>query len=99
MPGPEYFARCNNSNLGMKLRKLPGGKSYIVSAIYSSSPIPGAGINLGDMVLFINGVPTEEISTREMDSIENKPIGTNLSFQLQRGQILFTREITVQNIW
>jgi hypothetical protein len=98
-PGPEYFSPCKNSNLGMKLSKEPGGKSYIVVSIYDQSPIAVAGIHIRDKILSINGIPTERISTRKMDSIEFSHIGTKLNFRVQRGQIMFDREITIQNIW
>jgi len=98
-PGPEYFTPCKNSDLGIKLSKEPGGKSYIVASIYDQTPITVAGIHLGDMILSINGIPTEEISARKMDSIERSPIGTKLNFRIQRGQIVFDREITIRNIW
>jgi hypothetical protein len=98
-PASQYFTPCNNSNLGMKFRKEPGGKSYIVSTIYDQSPISIEGIHLGDKILSINGILTEGISIKEIDSIEHNPIGTKLSFLIQRGQIVFDREITIRNIW
>lgn len=98
-PGPEYFTPCKNSDLGMKLSKEPGGKSYIVASIYDQTPITVAGIHLGDMILSINGIPTEGISARKMNSIERSPIGTKLNFRIQRGQIVFDRKITIRNIW
>ena len=63
-PGPEYFTPCKNSDLGMKLSKEPGGKSYIVASIYDQTPITIAGIHLGDKILSINGIPTEGITVR-----------------------------------
>ena len=98
-PGLEYFSPCKNSNLGMKLRKEPGAKSYIVVSLYDQTPISNAGIHLGDIILSVNGILTEHIPVREMDTIERSPIGTKLNFRVQRGQIVFDREITIRNIW
>ena len=97
-PGPEYFSPCKNSNLGMKLSKEPGAKSYIVASLYDQTPISNAGIHLGDIILSVNGILTEHIPVRKMDSIERSPVGTKLNFRVQRGQIVFDREITIQNI-
>ena len=98
-PGPEYFSPCKNSNLGMKLSKEPGAKSYIVASLYDQTPISNAEIQLGDIILSVNGILTEHIPVREMDSIERSPVGTKLNFRVQRGQIVFDREITIRNIW
>jgi PDZ domain len=98
-PGPEYFSPCKNSNLGMKLSKDQGAMSYIVSSLYDQTPISIAGIQLGDKILSINGISTEGIKIGEMDSIQRSPIGTKLNFRIQRGQIVFDREITIRNIW
>lgn len=97
-PGPEYFSPCKNSNLGMKLSKEPGAKSYVVVSLYDQTPISNAGIHLGDIILSVNGILTEHIPVREMDSIEQSPVGTKLNFRVQRGQIVFDREITIRNI-
>jgi len=97
-PGPEYFSPCQSSNLGMKLSKEPGAKSYVVVSLYDQTPISNAGIHLGDIILSVNGILTEHIPVREMDSIERSPVGTKLNFRVQRGQIVFDREITIRNI-
>ena len=98
-PGPDYFTPCKHPNLGMKLSKTPGGKAYIVVSINDQSPVSAAGIHLEDRILSINGILTEHIPVREMDSIEQSPVGTKLNFRVQRGQILFDRDITIRNIW
>lgn len=98
-PGPEYYKSCSNSTLGMKLRKRSSGNSTIVSSIYSQSPIPGAGIQLGDVILSINDIPAEKLSAKEIGLYEQSPVGTKLRFRIKRDQEVFDREIIVEDIW
>lgn len=98
-PNTEYFAYCRNSNLGMRLSKMPDQNSYIVNSVYENTPISVAGIQLGDKILSINGVPTENINVVQMDSIHLSPIGTKLDFRIQRNNVVFDRAITIENIW
>lgn len=98
-PGSEYYAPCNISNLGMTLRKESSGKSFIVSAIDKQSPISISSIQLGDQILAINGVLSEDISVKYMDSIKFSPIGTKLNLRIQRNQKVFNQLVTIQNIW
>lgn len=98
-PNTEYLSPCRNSNLGMRLSKMPDQKSCIVHSIYESTPISIAGIQLGDEILSINGVPTESINAVQMDLIHLSPIGTKLNFRIRRNNIVFDRAITIENIW
>jgi len=98
-PNTEYFSPCRNSNLGMRLSKIPDQKSCIVNSIYVGTPAYIAGIQLGDKILSINGVPTESINAVQMDSIHLSPIGTKLNFRIQRNNIVFDRAIIIENIW
>jgi len=98
-PNSEYFSPCRNSNLGMRLSKMPDMKSYSVTSIYEGTPISVAGIQIGDKILSINGVSTESINEAEMDSIQLSPIGTKLNFRIQRNNNVFDRAITIGNIW
>lgn len=98
-PNTEYFSYCRNSNLGMRLSKMPDQKSYIINSIYENTPISIADIQLGDKILSINEVPTENINVVQMDSIHLSPIGTKLNFRIQRNNVVFDRVITIENIW
>jgi|GEM_PF-4445388 hypothetical protein len=98
-PNAEYFSPCRNSNLGMRLSKMPGHKSYSVNSLYEGTPISMAGIRLGDEILSINGILTESISEAEMNSIQLSPVGTKLMFRIQRKNVVFDKAITIENIW
>jgi len=98
-PVSEYYAPCNVCNLGMKFRKESSGKSYIVSAIDEQSRISISGIQIGDQILAVNGILSEVISVKEMDSIVCCPIGTKLNLRIQRHQKVFNQLVTIRNIW
>jgi len=98
-PNKEYYSPCRNSNLGMRLSKIPDKDSYTVTSLYEGTPTSFAGIQIGDEILSINDIPTDSINEAEMDSIHLSPIGATYNFRIKRNNIVFDKVITIGNFW
>lgn len=68
------------------------GISEVVGKGKSSSPAGNAGLKVGDMIRKAAGIQVQTV--QELNEIINKSKGKVLSFEIQRGEGVFTCEIT-----
>src|SRR3989440_5654750 len=108
---PDKKGRVERSDLGMDLKPLQDletfyaidiNKGVLVNSVDRGSPAAKAGVKTQDILLELNGKPTnvrfpEEVaSARKM--IADLPVGTQVSMKLKRGKDTLTLSATTQKL-
>lgn len=65
----------------------------VVGALLPNSPATDAGLARGDVILTIDGVPTEKLTPAELVDLSRRPAGTPMRLTVRRGDT--DREVTL----
>ena len=100
-----YIPEEENEDLQMMLSKTYGGigaiihkkvgENVIINEPYAGSPAEKYGLQCGDEIIQINGVPTKELETKESsDRMKGKP-GTTVVFKVKKVRTGDTLDINI----
>ena len=100
-----YIPEEENEDLQMRLSKTYGGigaiihkkvgENVIINEPYAGSPAEKYGLQCGDEIIQINGVPTKDLETKESsDRMKGKP-GTTVVFKVKKVRTGDTLDINI----
>jgi carboxyl-terminal processing protease len=100
-----YIPEEENEDLQMMLSKTYGGigaiihkkvgENVIINEPYAGSPAEKYGLQCGDEIISIDGVPTKELTSKESsDRMKGKP-GTNVVFKVKKVRTEDTLDINI----
>lgn len=73
----DFQATGKYGGVGTSIRKI--GDSIVVSAVYTDAPFEQAGIRPGDIILSLDGTPTEQMSLEQISNLLRGDPGTFLN--------------------
>lgn len=109
--GPHRKGRVDRSDLGLELKPLQGFEQFydvdinrgaLVESVDPGSPAAKAGVEAQDILLELNGQPTNARFPEELAPVRKRvadlPIGSEVSLKLKRGKQLLVRQAKTQRL-
>ena len=96
---PEEVRRQADSTyagIGIRLAKNAGGGAPLVAEVFRNSPAAGAGLQMGDRIMFVDGQALTGRPFEEVVSLIRGPLGSTASLLVQRGTAAGLREFKLQ---
>jgi serine protease Do len=109
--GPHRKGRVDRSDLGLELKPLQGFEQFydvdinrgtLVESVDPGSPAAKAGVEAQDILLELNGQPTNARFPEELAPVRKRiadlPIGSEVTLRLKRGKELLLRRAKTQRL-
>jgi hypothetical protein len=72
-------------------------KVFEVTGVRQGSPAEKAGLLSGDVLVSVNGIPTNEMELTEINAFLNSKPGKKLTLSIQRNNVRYTLQVILEN--